>query len=107
MEEVEVTMTAFKKALGDMVNRAAYGGAWIILTSRGRPKAALVSLADLEQLRRLHRGEEARHTSLQDLDALRERIRQRWEAAGLTPPDSATVLRETREERTDALAGMR
>lgn len=109
MAEIQVTMTQLKKALGDLVNRAAYGHDWVVLVSRGRPKAAIVSLEDLEMLRRLRRVEAQRQpaTRLADLDALRERIRRRWEAEGVTPVDSADLIREMREERTDALAGLR
>ena len=91
MAEIEVTMTELKRSLGDLVNRAAYGREWIVLVSHGRPKAAIVSIEDLEMLRRLRRGEApARATTrLEDLNALRERI-QRWrEEHGVEPVDSA------------------
>ncbi len=109
MDEIQVTMTEFKKSLGDWVNRAAYGQAWVILMARGRPKAAIVSMEDLEELRRLRRGEGVtrRAVTLDDLDAFRERIQRRWQAAGLVPLDSAVLIRELREERTDALSGLR
>ncbi len=104
MEEQKVTLTEFKNALGEWVNRAAYGGTWVILTTRGRPKAALISMEDLEKLRRLQRPTP---TSLADLDALRARIRARWQEQGIRPPDSARILRETREERPHAFSGLR
>lgn len=58
MDEIRVTMTEFKKSLGDWVNRAAYGQAWVILMARGRPKAVIVRMEDLEELRRLRCREE-------------------------------------------------
>jgi prevent-host-death family protein len=42
---------------GEIVNRVAYGGEELVLTRRGKPIAALVSLAALEAL---HRLEDAR-----------------------------------------------
>ena len=109
MEEIQVTMTEFKRSLGDWVNRAAYGQTWVILMARGRPKAAIVSLEDLEELRRLRRGEGVtrRAVTLDDLDAFRERIRRRWQAAGLGPLDSAEMIRELREDCPNALARAR
>jgi len=109
MDEIQVTMTEFKKSLGEWVNRAAYGRTWVILMARGRPKAAIVSMEDLEELRRLRRGEGVtrRVVTLHDLDAFRERLRRRWQAAGLVPLDSAALIRELWEERTDALTGLR
>ncbi len=109
MSEIEVTMTELKRSLGDLVNRAAYGREWVVLVAHGRPKAAIVSIEDLEMLRRLRRGEQpaGRVTTLADLDELRERIRRWREEHGIEPVDSAELIREMREERTDALAGVR
>ncbi len=45
--------------------------------------------------------------TLDDLNAFRERLQRRWQAAGLAPLDSAALIRELREERTDALSGLR
>jgi len=39
-----------KRDISDLVNRVAYGGERIVLTSRGKPKAALVSVEDYERL---------------------------------------------------------
>ncbi|MDH7486423.1 MAG: type II toxin-antitoxin system Phd/YefM family antitoxin [Anaerolineae bacterium] len=47
-----VSLTEAKKSLGEVVSRAAYGSQRIVLLSRSKPKAALVSLADLEWLER-------------------------------------------------------
>ena len=103
MAEIKVTMRELKRSLGELVNRAAYGREWVVLVAHGRPKAAIVSIEDLELLRRLRRGEASMRgtTRLEDLDALRERIRRRWEAEGIKPVDSADLIHEMREERTE------
>ena len=52
--ERRISIGQAKSDLSDVVNRVAYGGERIILTSRGRPKAAIVSIEDygcLEQER--------------------------------------------------------
>ena len=95
MSEIEVTMTELKQSLGELVNRVAYGQDWVVLVAHGKPKAAIVPIEDLERLRRLRRGEitAQRATTLEDLDALRERIRRRWEVEGIEPVNSADLIR--------------
>jgi prevent-host-death family protein len=50
MAEIRVAIGQVKRDLSDLVNRVAYGGARIVLTSRGKPKAALVSFEDYQRL---------------------------------------------------------
>lgn len=57
MGETAVTMTELKQRLGDIINRVAYGGDRVVLLFYGRPKAAIVSLEDLEQLRQGQKAE--------------------------------------------------
>ena len=52
MSETHVSIGRVKRDLSELVNRVAYGGERIMLTSRGKPKAALVSIADYERLER-------------------------------------------------------
>jgi prevent-host-death family protein len=98
---VTISLTEAKKSLGEVVNRAAYGGERIVLLSRGKPKAALVSLEDLELLeslvneRALRRAR--RREALTEADALREAILARQ--GGVPLPDSVEDLRQLREER--------
>jgi len=50
MANKRVSIGQVKRDISDLVNRVAYGGERIVLTSRGKPKAALVSLEDYEHL---------------------------------------------------------
>jgi len=50
MPEIRVAIGQVKRDLSDLVNRVAYGGERILLTSRGKPKAALVSIEDYQRL---------------------------------------------------------
>ena len=52
MVETKVAIGQVKRDISELVNRVAYGGERVILTSRGKPKAALVSIADYERLQR-------------------------------------------------------
>jgi prevent-host-death family protein len=48
----QVSIGRVKRDISDLVNRVAYGGERIVLTSRGKPKAAIVSIEDYERLER-------------------------------------------------------
>jgi len=48
--ETSIPIGQVKRDISELVNRVAYGGERVILTSRGKPKAALVSIADYERL---------------------------------------------------------
>ena len=50
MTEMRVSIGRVKRDISDLVNRVAYGRERIVLTSRGKPKAAIVSMDDLECL---------------------------------------------------------
>ena len=50
MPEVRIGIGQVKRDISDLVNRVAYRGERIILTSRGKPKAALVSFEDYQRL---------------------------------------------------------
>ncbi|HXF63951.1 MAG TPA: type II toxin-antitoxin system Phd/YefM family antitoxin [Caldilineaceae bacterium] len=48
----QVSIGQVKRDISELVNRVAYAGERIVLTSRGKPKAALVSVEDYEWLER-------------------------------------------------------
>lgn len=50
MFENHVAIGQVKRDISDLVNRVAYRGERIVLTSRGKPKAALVSIEDYQRL---------------------------------------------------------
>jgi len=50
MAQTQVSIGQVKRDISDLVNRVAYGGERIVLTSRGKPKAAIVSIEDYERL---------------------------------------------------------
>ena len=52
MTETVASIGQVKRDISELVNRVAYGGDRILLTSRGKPKAALISIADYERLKR-------------------------------------------------------
>lgn len=89
-----------KARLSELVNRVAFGNEYIVLESRGKPKAVLVSLEDFKHVQS---GRSARPTRTQQLLALAEadRVRRSLESRSLLPV-SEEVSRLS-EERIDAL----
>jgi prevent-host-death family protein len=45
-----VSIGQVKRDISELVNRVSYAGERIILTSRGKPKAVLISMEDYERL---------------------------------------------------------
>jgi prevent-host-death family protein len=46
----QVSIGQVKRDISELVNRVTYAGEHIVLTSRGKPKAALVNMQDYERL---------------------------------------------------------
>jgi len=55
-----VSVRRLKDDLSEYLNRAAYGGERIIVTSHDKPKAAVISVPDLELLEELEDARAAR-----------------------------------------------
>ena len=104
-----VSISQVKRDISELVTRVAHGGERIILTSRGRPKAVLVSLADLERLQ--SQGDATvddvrtrRMAALEQARAIRNQIAAR---TGALLPDSTQELNDLREERDAELMRLR
>jgi prevent-host-death family protein len=92
-----------KNTLSSLINKVAYGKTRILLESRGKPKAALISTEDLERLERLEAGEETAEVHLHILaqaQTLRRKIQRRRKKL---LPDSAGLLNRLREKRDRGL----
>jgi len=57
---IVTTVTELKRDLSGFLNRAAYGRERIIVASRGRPKAAVISIEDLRLLEELEDAQAVR-----------------------------------------------
>jgi len=53
MTDAQISIGQVKRDISELVNRVAYGYERIVLTSRGKPKAAIVNISDYERLTRL------------------------------------------------------
>jgi prevent-host-death family protein len=107
MGTVTVSMTQAKNELADVVNRVAYGRERIILLSRSKPRAAVVSFEDLQVLEELQEEKKAHQARMEgwltEARALRQEILKRRE--GISLPDSVEMLQELREERDGQILG--
>ena len=74
----QVSIGQVKRDISELVNRVAYSGERIVLTSRGKPKAVLVSLDDYSRLKEAEeKGRYAyREKWLSDSRALANQIRE-------------------------------
>lgn len=102
---ITVGIAKAKNELSTLLNLAAFGGERIILQSRGKPKAAIISLGDLQKLEQLEKSintvQSQRLFALTKAQRLRERILER---RGNLLPDSSDQLSKIRKERADELS---
>jgi prevent-host-death family protein len=102
----EISISELKRDLSGIINQAAYGKQRIVIGSRGKPKAAMISLEDLHLLESLSYEQSLQGKRMSALDAARV-VRAKVAARTGGPlPDSAEDLREIKEIRTDELAGL-
>lgn len=88
-----------KNTLSSLINKVAYGKTRVVLESRGKPKAALISTEDLERLEHLEQRDASPQNRLKILvqaQALRGKIRRRRKKI---LPNSADRLNQLREQR--------
>jgi prevent-host-death family protein len=107
MAHEKASVAQAKNTLSSLINKVAYGKVRILLESRGKPKAALVSTDDLARLERLEQGQQADGTRLQLLAQARS-LRKKILARRKRPlTDSVKALERVRNERDRGLSGMR
>lgn len=106
MADNQVPIGQVKRDISDLINRVAYGGERIVLTSRDKPKAALVSIEDYEHLTEERTSDNlARwHTWLAQTDALAAEILERRGGEEIAVDDLVRREREELEERNDWVA---
>lgn len=103
MGEIRVSIGQVKRDISELVNRVAYGGDCIVLTSRGKAKAALVSIEDYEHLREGTIRERLGHFEnwLQRVSALSSAILARRGGQTIDVDELMRQDREDLEARSD------
>jgi prevent-host-death family protein len=101
------SMSGVKRMISELVERVAKGGGRIVLTSRGRPKAALVSIEDLHRLEAVDMGKQRDlKTDLGYLEQVTEIRNQILGETGALLPDSAETICRMRDERDEQILGL-
>jgi prevent-host-death family protein len=100
-EATRVSIGQVKRDISELVNRVAYAGERIVLVSRGKPKAALVSVEDLAWLERAKatRGD-AWQAWLAESDTLNGAIRTRQGGQDMDADAAWTAARADLETHT-------
>jgi prevent-host-death family protein len=91
----QVSLAEARDRLSALVNDAAHGGQRIVLASRGRPKAALIGMKDLERLERTETGVATVAREMLRWIERVEKTQRRWPRVKRS---STEALREVREE---------
>jgi prevent-host-death family protein len=107
MTDTLIPIGQVKRDISTLVNRVAYRGERIILTSRGKPKAALISIEDYERLQERQADDNmARWQAwLAQTDALVAEVLARRGGATISVDDLVRQEREELEERSGWIAG--
>ena len=107
MLDTRVPIGQVKRDISDLVNRVAYRGERIILTSRGKPKAALVSMEDYERLVKEYVGDNLARwqTWLAQADVLVADVLARRGGETLSVDQLLRQEREDLEARSDWIIG--
>ena len=74
---IQISIGQIKRDVSELVNRVAYAGERIILTSRGKPKAALISMADYERLTQIDHKKSDIQVWLTQTQKISDKIRKR------------------------------
>lgn len=91
-----VSVAEAKARLSELINAVAFGGERVVIESRGRPKAVLVSVEDLARMEAAPEPSSSRagrRLGLAEADRVREALGR------LTLTDSLEDLARVREER--------
>ena len=103
----EISVSELKRDLSGIINQAAYGKERIVIGSRGKPKAAVVSMEDLQLLESMSQERTLQAKRMSSLKAARAVRAEIATCIGGPLPDSTEDLRALRETRTDVLFGLR
>ena len=107
MIRMRASIGQVKREISDLVNRVAYGGERIVLTSRGKPKAAIDSMEDYRRLEgtRTERVLERWRTWAAQSDALVAEILARRGGEPIDVEALWEAVRADREARDGAILG--
>ena len=106
-DDVHVSIGQVKRDISQLVNRVAYGNERVVLTSRGMPKAVIISVEDYEKLQ----ADDAQKRQAKwaawakRRDELIAKISERRGGEMLDPEAMWEEFLNDREERDDQILG--
>lgn len=100
MTTMKVNIRNARQKFSEIINTVAIRGEPVILVSKNKPKAAIVSLKDLESLEKPSIKKAKRLAQIERIGKIRKALSQK----GLLS-DSTNILRKIREERVEKLSG--
>lgn len=105
--EIRVSIGRVKQDISELVNRVAYGGEKVVLTSRGKDKAVLISIAEYERLRQRDVSERQAgwRAWLAQSDRLAQEILERRQGEPLPMDELWQAVRADLEERDERILG--
>ena len=99
MTTMKINMRKARERFSEIVNTVAIKGERVILLSKNKPKAAIVSLKDLQVLEDQSITKAKRLARIEKIRKMRERLSKKG-----VMRDSLLTLKEMRKERIDQLA---
>lgn len=107
MSDTAVSIGQVKRDISELVNRVAFAGERIVLTSRGKPKAALVSIEDYEKLKQGQGDERLAHWQnwLAANNLLAEKILAERDGKPVDIDTAWNAYLDERESRDDRILG--
>ncbi len=91
----QISIGQIKRDVSELVNRVDYAGERIIITSHGKPKAVLISIADYERLTQIDHKQSDIQVWLIQTQKISDKIRKRRGEM----IDVDALLNESRPER--------
>lgn len=95
---MKINIRKAREKFSEIVNTVAIRGERVILLSKNKPKAAIVSLEDLQWLEDQSMRKAARLAQLKRIEKIRKRLSQKGVMV-----DSVSTIRKIREERIEQL----
>ena len=105
MTQAYVPIGQVKRDVSELVNRVAYGNERVVLTSRGKPKAAIVSMADLARLQAMGDEGDQWAAFFAASDALSTKILARRDGEPVDVASWISADEDEQEERDDRYFG--
>jgi prevent-host-death family protein len=101
MTTMKINIREARQRFSEIINTVAIKGERVILVSKSKPKAAIVSLEDLESLEKPTIKRARRLAQIERIGKLRKILLQKG-----IKSDSIYVLQKIRRERNEKLSGL-